>query len=160
MRSPVSSFRQNLTLRATPDAVFAALTTPRGLAGWWSDDCDVPTGPQNAVGATVRVRFDCAKKDFRIERLEPGRALEWRCTAAYIDLPTLERRSEWVGTRLRFELAPAPGGSTELRFEHEGLEPTLECFELCRAGWQQFLGSLQRFVETGRGEPYRLATQR
>ncbi len=70
------------------------------------------------------------------------------------------RRSEWVGTRLRFELAPAADGSTELRFEHEGLEPTLECFELCRAGWQQFLGSLQRFVETGRGEPYRLASAR
>ncbi|MCY3002214.1 MAG: SRPBCC domain-containing protein [Planctomycetota bacterium] len=149
-------FRQNLTLRASPDTVFAALTTPRGIAGWWSDDSDVPA----AVGATVRVRFDCAKKDFRIERLEPGRAVEWRCTAAYIDLPQLERRSEWVGTRLRFELAPAANGSTELAFEHEGLEPTLDCFELCRAGWQQFLGSLQRFVETGRGEPYRLASER
>lgn len=160
MRYPVAPFRQNLTLRASSDAVFAALTTPRGLAGWWSDDCDVPTGPSHAVGATVRVRFDCAKKDFRIERLEPGRALEWRCTAAYIDLPQLERRSEWVGTRLRFELAPNPDGSTALAFEHEGLEPTLECFELCRAGWQQFLGSLQRFVETGRGEPYRLASVR
>lgn len=149
-------FRHNLTLRASPDDVFAALTTPRGIAGWWSDDCDVPT----TVGSTVRVRFDCAKKDFRIERLEPGRALEWRCTAAYIDLPQLERRSEWVGTRLRFELAPTAGGGTELAFEHEGLEPSLDCFELCRAGWRQFLGSLQRFVETGRGEPYRLASAR
>lgn len=149
-------FRQNLTLRASPDTVFAALSTQRGIAGWWSDDCDVPS----SVGSTVRVRFDCAKKDFRIERLEPGRAVEWRCTAAYIDLPNLERRSEWVGTSLRFGLAPAAGGGTELTFEHEGLEPALECFELCRAGWQQFLGSLQRFVETGRGEPYRLASAR
>ncbi|NUP97997.1 MAG: SRPBCC domain-containing protein [Planctomycetaceae bacterium] len=156
----MAPFRQNLTLRAAPDVVFAALTTPRGLAGWWSEDCDVPTGAQQAPGATVRVRFDCAKKDFRIERLEPGRALEWLCTAAYLDLPTLERRSEWVGTRLRFQLSAAAEGATELAFEHEGLEPTLECFELCRAGWQQFLGSLQRFVETGRGEPYRLGVRR
>ncbi len=152
-------FRQNLTLRASPEAVFAALSTPRGISGWWSNDCDVPTGDQNVPGATIRVRFDCAKKDFRIERLEPGRAVEWLCTAAYIDLPTLTRRSEWVGTRLCFQLSPAANGTTELVFEHEGLEPTLECFELCRAGWQQYLGSLQRFVETGRGEPYRLAVQ-
>lgn len=149
----MNSFRHHLTLRASPAAVHAALATPEGVRGWWTEDCDVPT----EVGATVRVRFDCAKKDFRIERLEPGRAVEWRCTAAYLDVPSVERRSEWVGTRLRFRLEPRPDGGTELWFEHEGLEPGLDCFELCSAGWQQFLASLQRFVETGRGEPYRLA---
>ncbi len=33
-------YRQHL-IEANPVAVYAALTTPEGLRGWWTQDCDV-----------------------------------------------------------------------------------------------------------------------
>jgi hypothetical protein len=32
--------------------------------------------------------------------------------------------------------------------------PALECYDLCRNGWNHFLASLQQLVETGRGTPW------
>ena len=91
----------------------------------------------------------------RIERLQPGQEVRWRCTAAHI--ATLQRPDEWVGTELVFRLAPAGAGRTRLDFEHAGLVPGLECHALCARGWRHFLGSLQQLVETGRGTPYESA---
>ena len=45
-------------------------------------------------------------------------------------------------------------GKTRLDFEHIGLVPALECYDLCSNCWSYFLGSLQQLVETGRGTPW------
>ncbi len=45
--------------------------------------------------------------------------------------------------------------STLLHFEHEGLTPQLECYQICEDGWGHFLKtSLNKLVETGKGEPF------
>lgn len=93
----------------------------------------------------------------RIERLEPGREVHWLCTGAHIAAAQLTRKDEWVGTRLIFRLTPDGEGCTRLEFEHIGLVPAFECYGLCSDGWRHYLGSLQRFVETGCGTPYELA---
>ena len=141
-------FQQSLILEATPATVYAALTTAEGLRGWWTQDCDVAT----AVGGTIHLRFGPNRKDMRIEQLQPGREVCWLCTGAHI--ARLARKGEWVGTRLVFRITPDEHGRTQLDFEHVGLVPALECYELCNGGWRYFLDSLHRFVETGRGTPY------
>jgi uncharacterized protein YndB with AHSA1/START domain len=149
----MNHYQQTLALKASPAAVYAALTTPEGLRGWWTQDCDVPA----AVGQTLHFRFRCARKDMRIERLVPGREVRWHCTGAHIDAAGIARKDEWVGTDLVFRLTPDAvdnAGRTRLDFEHIGLVPAFECYDLCRNGWQYFLGSLQQLVETGRGTPY------
>jgi len=146
----MSHYQQTLVLEANPPAVYAALTTPNGLRGWWTQDCDVAT----KVGDTVHFRFGRNHKDMRIERLEPGREVRWLCTGAYIAAAQLTRRDEWVGTQLVFRLTPQGNGRTHLDFEHIGLVPAFECYGLCSSGWRHYLDSLQRFVETGRGTPY------
>jgi uncharacterized protein YndB with AHSA1/START domain len=89
----MTHYRKSLVLEAHPAAVYAALTTPQGLRGWWTEDCVV------------------------------------------------------------FRLAPEDEARTHLDFEHVGLVPALQCYGLCSDGWNHFLGSLQRFVETGHGTP-------
>jgi hypothetical protein len=42
---------------------------------------------------------------------------------------------------------------TELRFRHEGLTSELDCIEMCTRGWDHFIASLGRYVETGHGMP-------
>ena len=148
----MSHYQQALVLEAKPPAVYAALTTPNGLRGWWTQDCDVAT----KVGGTIHFRFGRNHKDMRIEPLEPGREVRWLCTGAHIAAAQLTRRDEWVGTQLVFRLTPQGNGRTHLDFEHIGLVPAFECYGPCSSGWHHYLDSLQRFVETGRGTPYEL----
>lgn len=149
----MSHYRQSLVLEADPATAYAALTTPAGLMGWFTQDCDVQTG----TGGTIHLRFGPNHKEMRIERLEPGREVRWRCTGAHIAVGELTRRDEWVGTQLVFRLTPLAGARTRLDFEHVGLVPALECYGLCNDGWKHFLGSLQQFIGTGRGTPYEMA---
>jgi uncharacterized protein YndB with AHSA1/START domain len=34
-------------IKASPDKVYRALATPEGLAGWWTTDTAVPSGPSS-----------------------------------------------------------------------------------------------------------------
>jgi len=143
-------YQKSLVLEAPPAIVYAALATPAGLRGWWSQDSDIATD----AGATHHFRFGRTWKDMRIDRLEPGREVRWTCTAAHIAAGNLARRDEWVGTRVVFRLLPDAHGRTLLEFEHIGLAPALQCYDLCSGGWRHYLDSLQKLVESGRGTPF------
>ena len=56
-------------------------------------------------------------------------------------------------------LAPDGEGRTLLHFEHLGLVPDLQCWDVCNQGWNYFLPSLKQFAETGRGTPFALEAQ-
>jgi uncharacterized protein YndB with AHSA1/START domain len=76
----MNHYRNSLVIKANPAAVYAALTTREGLRGWWTCDCEVA----GAVGGAIHVRFARTRKEFRIERLGPGREVRWTCVAAHI----------------------------------------------------------------------------
>lgn len=146
----MNHYQQRFIVKVSPAEVYSALTTPEGLRGWWTQDCDVAT----EVGGTIHLRFGGTHKDMRIEQLVPGREVRWLCTLAHIDVDQLTHNDEWVGTQMVFHLTPDGKGSTRLDFEHLGLVPTFECYELCSSGWRYFLGSLKQFAETGQGTPF------
>ena len=146
----MTHYAKHLVLDATPAAVYSALTTPQGLRGWWSEDSDIAT----AVGATHTFRFGETRKELRIECLDADREVRWRCTGAHIAAVRLPRPDEWLGTEIAFRLAPSGIARTELDFDHVGLGPELACYDLCREGWDWYLESLRRLVETGRGTPH------
>jgi uncharacterized protein YndB with AHSA1/START domain len=82
---------------AEPAAVFAALTTEQGFAGWWSTRADVPL----AVGQVVKVSFPDAPMtwDLRIvDSAEPDR-LGWHCVGG---------PPQWINTDIAFGLGPKP----------------------------------------------------
>ncbi len=55
-------------------------------------------------------------------------------------------RTEWLGTKLVFAITEEDG-NTRIDFTHEGLVPELECFEVCKAGWDHFfLESLKDYL--------------
>lgn len=150
----MSHYRKSVVLDADPAAVYAALTQSEGLRGWWTQDCDIAVD----VGDTIHFRFGRSSKDMRIEGLEPGREVRWRCTGAHIAADRIVQKDEWVGTQLVFRMTNDGDARTRLEFEHIGLVPALECYGLCRDGWNYYLASLQRFVATGRGTPHERAT--
>ncbi|MDB5816155.1 MAG: hypothetical protein JWN23_3272 [Rhodocyclales bacterium] len=150
----MSHYKQSLVIEATPAAVYAALTTPQGLRGWWTQDCDVAT----TVGGTLKFRFGPHYKNMRIEKLAPNCEVGWLCTVAHIDVDRFTRKDEWVGTQIVFHLSPQDDAKTRVDFQHIGLVPSFECHELCVDGWRHFLESLRLYAQTGRGTPFELAS--
>ena len=146
----MNHYQRSLMLDAEPAQVYAALSTPAGLRGWWTQDCDVAT----AIGETSRFRFGRHHKAMLVEQLDPNHDVRWLCTGAHIAAPELTRPDEWVGTRIVFRLTAQEAGRTRVDFEHVGLVPEMECFGMCSRGWNYFLESLQAFVRTGHGTPY------
>ncbi|AOX99820.1 SRPBCC domain-containing protein [Jeongeupia sp. USM3] len=149
----MNDYSQSLVLAAPPTRAYAALTTAAGLRGWWTQGCDVDTH----VGGSLQFRFGPHYMHMRIEALAPPAEVRWLCTAAHTDIDAFTRKDEWVGTRLAFRLTATGDGQTRLDFVHIGLVPEFECYDLCRNGWQHFLASLQQYVATGTGTPYRPA---
>jgi len=47
-------------------------------------------------------------------------------------------------------------GPTQIRFTHVGLNPDVECYDVCSSAWSSYmLGSLRDLITTGEGAPYR-----
>lgn len=124
---------------AAPEAVYEALTTIDGLAGWWTDD----TEGDERVGGVIRFRFPAGGFDMEVVELVPGRRVRWRV----VDGP-----AEWVGTTVTWDLA-LDGEHTIVRFAHEGWAEPVEFMHHCSTKWAVFLMSLKAMLETGTGAP-------
>lgn len=146
-------YRQELQLRAPAATVYAALATRAGLRGWWSEDADIA----EQEGGVSTFRFGPHWKKMEIESLLPDREVRWHCVGAFLDVPGLSRKDEWVGTRIVFRLQARGPDATHLEVAHFGLTPDLGCYALCEQGWNDFLASLRALVETGTGRPFRPA---
>jgi uncharacterized protein YndB with AHSA1/START domain len=136
-------YQATLEFSATPEAVFGALTTLPGLGSWWTSTV---TG-SGEEGGELRFYFgDDVPTIMRVDVATPG-MVRWTCLG-YVHLP------DWAGTTVTFALSPAAGGGTTLEFRHHGLTPQLECFQMCRSGWDHFLPSLRSYTDTGVGNPW------
>jgi hypothetical protein len=129
--------------------VYSALT--EHISDWWSDDL---TGLTAKEGDSFIISFDGTRKTMDITKAIPPARIEWKCVKAYIDLPSLENKSEWEGTRIIWSLVGTGPSKTELIFLHEGLNRHMECYDICENGWDTFLESLQLFLATGKGQPF------
>jgi hypothetical protein len=136
-----------LLVDQSPDEVFAAIMNVRG---WWSQGLE---GSSAKVGDEFTYRYEdrhCSTQ--KVIEAVPGRRVAWRVLDA--DLAIGEKRSEWTGTEIRFDIA-RKRGKTELRFTHVGLVPEFDCFEACSRGWSFYIeDSLRRLIATGTGKPH------
>jgi uncharacterized protein YndB with AHSA1/START domain len=133
-------FSSTKPFAAAPDAVFSALTDIDALTGWWT-----PAGGSAAAGETLRFLMGDQEVVMQVEEADRPLRVRWSVLVC-------EPAPDWVGTSIIFDLEPA-GAGTELRFHHHGLNPGLECFENCQAGWTHFLASLVDYVDKGAGSP-------
>jgi uncharacterized protein YndB with AHSA1/START domain len=136
-----ADYQRTIRITASPDAIFDALTTVPGLAGWWTR----VTGSGEA-GGELRFYFDPPEPCvMHVDQATRPRSVQWTVTNCFLP--------EWVGTQPVFGIIPVDGGASELSFCHQGITPALECFDMCTNGWDHFLGSLRDYAETGKGSP-------
>ncbi|MBW8486964.1 metalloregulator ArsR/SmtB family transcription factor [Actinomadura parmotrematis] len=131
-------YTARLVLRAPAERIHAAVTTLDGLRGWWTRDTTGGTAP----GDELRFAFEgYGSTVVRVEEDAPDR-VRWTSVGG-------DAHPEWNGTSIVFEIEDGL-----LRFTHAGLRPGLDCYDACRAGWDQFLRSLADYAETGTGAPF------
>jgi uncharacterized protein YndB with AHSA1/START domain len=147
----MKNYQCEVEIAAPSAAVFEALTTEKGLKGWWTTTCEIGKG----VSAKSVFRFGKTYNIMRTEKLVPNQEVIWQCLEQHHESAELTRKDEWAGTKVKFRIESKSPSSSVLHFEHEGLSPQLECYAICEQGWNHFLkNSLKGYVETGRGGPF------
>jgi uncharacterized protein YndB with AHSA1/START domain len=133
-----------LTIDATPERVFEALTTAEGIRNWWTRDADLDV----TIGGTGEFRFHAGGSiaNVRVDALEPPCRIGWTTVSA-------NAPGGWDGTTITFELR-AEADRTVLLFAHRGFAEANDGYALVTAGWAHYLVSLRQYVETGRGAPH------
>ena len=144
----MNDYQKSITVGNTAEEVYSAIT--EHIQDWWSDDF---SGASVKKSDQYNITFVGTKKTFEIIEAIPNQRVVWLCLKAYIDMDTLQKKDEWVGTRLIWTIASNDQGST-LTFLHEGLNKSFECYDVCAPAWDYFIPSLQAFITTGKGTPF------
>lgn len=140
-----TSYRAKIKINASREQVYRALTTKRGLAGWWTHLVD--GAPSRKDKFSVNFGGMDQHIDLKVETLIRPDQVAWICSR-HSAFP------EWRGTGMVFQLAEISPDKCELSFSHKGLTPALGCHDEIKMAWGYFLRSLTGYVETGRGTPF------
>jgi uncharacterized protein YndB with AHSA1/START domain len=129
-------------IAAPKDAVFRALTTGEGLAGWWT----TKVAADESVGGTVAFTFmPHFNPVMRITELVPSQLVRWECVDG-VEL--------WHGDAFRFELV-SHETATRLRFWQEyATELPDDDYGTFNFNWAYYLESLRLLCTTGAGKPF------
>ena len=133
-----NDYRKQLHVDADVSAVIDAVLDPARIAAWWTpvtryeqDGDDIRIFMGEGAPLAMRVRVD--------HEADAG-TVTWFVQSCGM-------AEDWAGTAPSFVVRAAAGGGCDLDFRHVGLEPALECFEQCRAGWDHFLPCIAHDAE-------------
>jgi uncharacterized protein YndB with AHSA1/START domain len=141
-----TDYRTTVRMNAPADVVFDAVTDSEKLTAWWS-----PVTGSGLDGGDLRFPMvaDQPPLLIHVDGTHRPVSVRWRV----VECTFME---DWVGTRPTFTITPVDESSCEVRFEHLGLDDTLECKTMCSRSWDHFIGtSLRELVEGGPGAPNR-----
>lgn len=144
----MTDYQKIIAISKPASEVYKAIT--EHIAGWWSNDL---AGAAAHAGDSFDIAFGTTRKTFEIIEATPNKLVVWKCVKAFINMASLSNKSEWEGTTIFWDIAPAEQGAT-LTFLHKGLNQSFECYNVCENGWNIFLASLQAYIETGKGKPH------
>ncbi len=133
----------DLPIAAPAARVFESVSSGAGLDRWWS----LRAEGRPELGDLFALDFGPGYDDWRarVTICEPPRRFELEPVTAMPD---------WMGTRVRFELASPTPDTTQLRFAHLGWAAPTEHFRVASYCWAMYLRLLRRSVETGEVVPW------
>lgn len=137
------SYQREITVKNTPGAAFLALTME--FDKWWM----VGSKPVNRVGDELTFRFDTTYWTMRVIGLIPDKSVEFECIEAHHFHEGLPESilKEWEGTKLKWQIEEV-GDKAKILFVHEGLIPSLNCYNICETGWDHyFVNSLKEYLD-------------
>src|SRR6476659_4204349 len=141
-----------LTIDASLDEVYAAVSTGPGLARWWSSDVALESGAVGAVptepseGDILSVGFDDRAVVIRL-RIDTLNGPEDE-GPALAHLTCISGPEEWPETQIAFRIEEANGHGTTVRFWHGGWEYEDGAVPRCSFQWAMYLDALRQSLES------------
>ena len=145
-----ANYTREIIVSNTPSAAYQALTTT--FDKWWTTSCN----PISETGDKITFRFGSTYWVMRANTLVPDNSVELECIEAHHVHEGLSSSilDEWQGTKLKWKIQKL-GEKTKIVLVHEGLVPSLNCYEVCEQGWDYFfVNSLNQYLDTGKGLPF------
>ncbi|MCH8031197.1 MAG: SRPBCC domain-containing protein [Bacteroidetes bacterium] len=132
----------SISIKASPEAIFDAITTQKGLSSWWTEHVKA----EPTEGSTTTFGFNDGEFEFHIQvdELTPGACVRWTCSSDFPD---------WNGTTLRFDIAVRDDGVAMVGFRHMGWESGSEHLARCNTDWGRLMYYLKDYLETGSDTP-------
>jgi len=130
-----------IKIAATPEQVFAALTTLEGVKGWHTPTA---TGSGDVGTEWVFSFADHPEFGWEVVTSEAPSTVVWCCTRGPGDS---------VGTTASFTLASTADDRTLVEHVHAGWPGTHGNFRKCNTTWGVLLHHLRDYVETGDAAP-------
>jgi uncharacterized protein YndB with AHSA1/START domain len=147
----LGSIERTIRIAATPEVVYAVVSTPEHIGAWWSDDADLDGPGAGARGSLVfgeRGSAEAVVEGFEVVEVDPPRSFTFRwghpagsaATAATSYLVTFALEADGAGTLLRM---------TETGFRERGWEVAVleQAYADHVAGWAHFLPRLVAHAE-------------
>jgi len=129
-------------IHAPRSKVFEALTTAKGLAGWWTTKVTVEPG----VGGVVHFHFmPGMTPNMKVTQLEQDRLVYWQCVGGH---------DNWINDTFSFDLSDN-GEHTNVMFaQNYAREMPDAVYGMYNFNWGHYLESLKVYCETGKGMPF------
>ena len=135
-----SHIKHLVTIDCPPNIVYKAITTKKGIQGWWTNDNLM----KPKIGSIAEFNFgEKYHNEMEVTDLKPNKRVVWLCKVG---------DREWVGTDFTFDLEHQHG-QTMLRFGHNNWGKQTDFYAHCNFKWGFYLQSLKAYCETGVGNP-------
>jgi len=145
-----TSYTREIIVSTIPKEIFKALTT--GFNKWWTTGCNFVS----KSGDKITFKFGASYWVMLAINLIPEKLVELECIEAHHvhdGLPS-SILNEWKGSKLIWNIH-RQDDKTKIVFTHKGLVPSLECYDICKQGWDYFfVNSLKQYLDTGKGSPF------
>lgn len=132
-----------ISIDAPQQRVHDMIGTKAGLERWWSGD---PVRGDETLGGHLSFYFGGPDPGLVVEVVAATpNQIAWRC---------LEGPSDWVDTRITFNLKPTgENGGTTIVFSHAGWMKPSEFMNHCSTHWASYLIGLKAGLEGGAFTP-------
>ena len=119
-----------LRIKASPEKVYQAVTSQKGLSSWWT----AKTKADAIIGSVAEFWFSDQYHDkMYVKELVKNKMVEWEC---------IDGDKEWIGTRINFSIFPDEDGTTLLFSHYEWKEET-DFYASCNFQWGRYMKSLK-----------------
>jgi len=129
--------RHLVFIHSTPENIYEAITTQKGIASWWSVD----NTAKPEAGSVYRISFGGTYfKEIEVAKLVPNEKVIW---------DILDAHPEWLNTKVTFDISMGKN-SAELRFNHSDWKDYTDMFAQCNHHWGIYLQNLKAYTEKGK----------
>ncbi len=142
-------YKNLITTSANKEDSFNAIA--KNVDKWWGK-IDNST---SKIGDEFSIFFGKTEWRFKIIEYVPFEKITWHCIkATHIHGDFTDIEKEWLNSELHWKIMDNKG-KTDISFFHNGLTSDLNCFDVCKTGWDFFIStSLKNYLESGEGNPH------